>query len=537
MTTMIGFLGTQKDARGFNEKRWERFRPTVASCCHPELGISHYYLIHDGKSDQLLDLTIGDMKRVNPSLIVKPFTMEFDDPFEPSESLLKQSNFVLKLRSDDYLINFTTGSVVQQIAWFELVKANYLNAKIVQIYSSGLKYDANKHIGIDNEFVKGNNRVIDLRLAKYDLFHQLTGKLAEKDESVLKQGIETRNERYNQMISLVERVAVNNNRPFLIDGPTGAGKTQLAKMIYRLKKSKNILGGKFVYINCATLQPEQAQSVLFGHVKGAFTGAASSRKGALKNADKGLLFLDEVKELPLPVQGMLLDAIESKQYNPMGSDSEEKSDFVLVCGTNVDLYQEVRKGNFRDDLLARINLWHFTLPGLKDRPEDISSNIDYEMAQYKNNYGTVLRFNKEAREKFLTFATSPTSEWSHNFRDLAAAIERMGTLSDAGVINEDVVASEMKRLKSGWNAIGGKGRDVDWASEILGDRALSMNMMEKAKFNLVVKTCQESERATHAASKLYGTDDGNTPKNPASALTKYLEKYLLTFEQLKSFVQ
>ena len=536
MTTMIGFLGTQKDARGFNERRWERFRPTVASCCHPELGISHYYLIHDGNSEPLLNVTIGDMKRVNPSLIVKPVVIKFDDPFEPSEALRKQSDFVLKLRSDDYLINFTTGSVVQQIAWFELVKANYLNAKIVQVYSSGLKYDADDHQGIDNAIVKGNSRVIDLKLAKYDLFHQLTGKLAEKDESVLKQGIETRNERYNQMISLVERVAVKNNRPFLIDGPTGAGKTKLAKRIYKLKKSKNILEGSFVYINCATLRPEQAQSEIFGHIKGAFTGAASSRKGALKNADKGLLFLDEVKELPLDVQGMLLDAIESKKYKPMGSDSEVRSDFVLVCGTNVDLYQEVRKGNFRDDLLARINLWHFTLPGLKERPEDISSNIDYELAQYKKNYGIVLRFNKEAREKFLSFATSPSSDWSHNFRDLAAAIERMGTLSDAGVINEDVVASEIRRLKVSWNAIGGKGSDVDWASEILGNKALSINMMEKMKFNLVVKICQESERATHAASKLYGTDDGNAPKNPASALTKYLEKSSLTFEQLKSYV-
>jgi len=116
-------------------------------------------------------------------------------------------------------------------------------------------------------------------------------------------------------------------------------------------------------------------SALFGHVKGAFTGAINPRPGLLRAADGGILFLDEIGELGPDEQAMLLRALEDKVFLPMGSDREVKSDFQLVAGTNRDLFALVREGKFRDDLLARINLWAFQMPGLRDRIEDIEVRV------------------------------------------------------------------------------------------------------------------------------------------------------------------
>src|SRR6185436_12447123 len=113
---------------------------------------------------------------------------------------------------------------------------------------------------------------------------------------------------------------------------------------------------------------------LFGHVKGSFTGAAQDRKGLLVAADGGLLFLDEIGELGLDEQAMLLRAVEEKRFLPVGSDTEVESDFQLIAGTNRGLAEEVRSGRFRADLLARIDLWTFRLPGLAERREDVEPN-------------------------------------------------------------------------------------------------------------------------------------------------------------------
>src|SRR4029077_17672785 len=135
----------------------------------------------------------------------------------------------------------------------------------------------------------------------------------------------------------------------LLMGPTGAGKSQLARRIYELKKSRRQLAGSggsgpFVEINCATIRGDAAMSALFGHTKGAFTGAVSARPGLLRAADGGVLLLDEIGELGLDEQAMLLRALEEKGFLPVGSDVEVRSDFQLLAGTNRELMGEVRTG-------------------------------------------------------------------------------------------------------------------------------------------------------------------------------------------------
>src|SRR4029079_9293184 len=163
--------------------------------------------------------------------------------------------------------------------------------------------------------------------------------------------------------------------PILLMGPTGAGKSQLARRVFELQKSRRQIGGAFVEVNCATVRGDGAMSALFGHKKGAFTGANADRPGLLKTANKGVLFLDEIGELGADEQAMLLRALEEKLFLPLGADKETGSDFMLIAGTNKDLNTAVHRGQFRDDLLARINLWTFRLPGLRERLEDIEPNI------------------------------------------------------------------------------------------------------------------------------------------------------------------
>lgn len=157
-------------------------------------------------------------------------------------------------------------------------------------------------------------------------------------------------------------------RALLLTGPTGAGKSRLARRIFDLKKLRHAVAGNFVEVNCATLRGDGAMSTLFGHVKGAFTGAITERQGLLRSADGGVLFLDEIGELGLDEQAMLLRAVEDKAFLPLGSDREVQSAFQLIAGTNRDLLVSVRNGRFREDLLARINLWTFRLPGTRRPP-------------------------------------------------------------------------------------------------------------------------------------------------------------------------
>lgn len=165
--------------------------------------------------------------------------------------------------------------------------------------------------------------MIDLDLSRYDRIAQRFKQKQAETLSLLKSGIATRNPAFNRMIESIERVAGRSKAPILLMGPTGAGKSFLARQIYRLKRARHQLSGPFVEVNCATLHGEGTMSALFGHVKGAYTGATGERAGLLREAHGGPLFLDEIGELGLDEQAMLLKAVEEKRFYPMGSDREQ----------------------------------------------------------------------------------------------------------------------------------------------------------------------------------------------------------------------
>lgn len=533
---VIGFLGSQKDSRGKDERRWERFRPSVALCMHESLPVKKYYLLYQPANKQMLEYVIQDILTVSPDTNVVPVEMAIDDAFEPMEAFEKQLAFVNSLDfNEEYYISLTTGTHVNQYVWFKLVENNFINAKLIQIH--GYPNEKSNPKGLTpHQIAQGKYRVIDLNLAKYDRFHELTAQQQAQVDSYLKRGIVTKNTAYNEVIEMMEKVAVRNNHPVLVTGPTGAGKTQLVRRLFELKKQKGMVSGQFRTINCATLQSDSAMSVLFGHKKGAYTGATTDREGLLKQADGGVLFLDEIGELSLEIQGMLLTAIETKSFRPMGSDKEEYSDFVLLSGTNKDLYQAVDNGQFRDDLFARINLWHFELPGIKDRQEDIEANVDFELLQIEKSQSFKVRFNREARKAYLSFAVSPAATWQRNFRDLTSSITRMATLADHGIIDEDNVASEIARLKKSWDQNVNQNASSGIAlSAFIGELASQLSAIDAMVLKETIGACMRSETASEAAKKLYNSEDGQVlSKNPQGRLSNYLAKYGLSFKSINA---
>jgi len=343
----------------------------------------------------------------------------------------------------------------------------------------------------------------------------------------------------------LEHVALNSPAPVLLTGPTGAGKSRLARRLYELKKRRHLVGGPLVEVNCATLRGDGAMSALFGHRRGAFTGAASARTGLLREADGGMLFLDEVGELGLDEQAMLLRAIEEKRFLPVGADAEVGSDFLLVCGTNRDLGAWVAQGRFREDLLARINLWSFQLPGLAERREDVEPNLEFELQAVGERLGRRVRMNREARRRYLAFALDAGSAWRGNFRDLGASVERMATLAAGGRIDEAGVEREVGRLRAGWEGVGSRGegngleaRSTDDGGlllrEVLGaERAVELDAFDAVQLAEVMRVCRLSRSMAEAGRKLFAVSRAKkTTGNDSDRVRKYLAKFGLDWARV-----
>ncbi len=533
---VFGFLGNVLDQRGKGKKRWARWRPTIDLCRHPEQAINRLELLCYKGDYHLANEIAEDIKVISPQTEVRIHKVNIKDPwdFEEVYTFLLDiaRNYEFDLEGEEYGIHITTGTHVAQICWFLLAEARFFPARLIQ--TSPPVRDTTETVIpakmpeqeiIDTSPV-GSISIVDLNLTRYDQILTRFQQYAAQATDYLKSGIATRNAVFNRLIDEIEQVATRSHAPILLEGPTGAGKSFLAKRIYQLKARQHQLDGAFVEVNCATLRGDSAMSALFGHVKGAFTGAEKERAGLLRQADGGMLFLDEIGELGLDEQAMLLKAIEEKRFYPFGADKEVSSHFQLIAGTNRNLREEVAEGRFREDLYERINLWAYCLPGLAERKEDIEPNIEYELARFAKEYGQMPRFNKEAREKYLSFATSSLALWRGNFRELTASITRMATLAEQSSININQVESEIARLQRGWAV------KNDTQHSLIPE---NIDLFDAYQLDKVISVCQQSESLSDAGRKLFAFSRIQKQTfNDADRLRKYLAKYHLSWELLNS---
>lgn len=522
--TVISILGSTLDASTFGPARWQKWRPSVGLCMHEDLRVDRFLMIYDDSHRRLAEFVTADIASVSPETSVEHHVIHFKNPWDFEEVYGKLLDFAqgqgLDPEAEDYLIHITTGTHVAQICLYLLTEARYLPGRLLQTQPKRGLPDA-----------AGSWSVIDLDLSRYDSIATRFAKESAESTSFLKSGIETRNHAFNTLIDEIEQVASRTRAPILLMGPTGAGKSQLARRIYELKKLKHQVSGPLVEVNCATLRGDSAMSALFGHKRGSFTGASADRPGLLRAADGGLLFLDEIGELGLDEQAMILRAIEDKRFLPVGADKEVRSEFQLIAGTNRDLAQGVAQGRFREDLYARLNLWTFGLPGLVERREDLAPNLDYELDRYAAREGVRVTFNKEARERYLSFAMSHEASWSGNFRNLAASVTRMATFSPKGRIDSDVVAQEIARLKRLWT---GSVEPKDNLAELLSEDSLdALDPFDRVQLAYVVATCRTSPSLSEAGRKLFAASRTKRASlNDADRLRKYLGRFGLNWDHL-----
>ena len=534
--SVVSILGMVKDAAGgTKDTRWNCWRPNVGLAQQERLPIDELHLVVDRKNLDLAEFVKADIISVSPRttvffhLISLKNAWDFEEVYETLYNLSQKACF--HEDKTDYFIHISTGSHVEQICLFLLAESHNLPGKLVQTSPR------EGHGVRDAKDPKGSIDIIDLDLSRYDKLAKRFERKRQDDLAFLKQGIATRNKDFNKLIETIERVAVRSTKPLLLSGPTGAGKTQLASLIYDLRKRNCALKGKFVKVNCAALSGELVQSALFGYRKGAFTGAIADTDGFIKEADGGVLFLDEIGTLPSDTQALLLKAIEEKTFRPLGAKTDERSDFQLICGTNADLESAVEAGKFRRDLLERINLWSFRLPGLADRREDIEPNIEYEIERYSRETKEHISFNREARKRFVDFALSPTTQWTGNFRELNAMITRMATLAEGGRISTDVVEDEIQRSKASakkpHTPKASPDSEIDIGILLGEDYASRFDTFDLAQLAYVVKVCRESKTMADAAKKLFSVSRlSKKSSNDTDRLSKYLARFDLKFKEI-----
>jgi DNA-binding NtrC family response regulator len=215
---------------------------------------------------------------------------------------------------------------------------------------------------------------------------------------------------------LLDRLAraAASTAEILITGPSGVGKELYAAFAHEKSPRRN---RPFAAVNCANLSPEMIENEIFGHAKGAFTGAVAATSGIAAAADGGTLFLDEVDTLPLATQAKLLRFVQLREYRRLGESALRRADLRLIASSNADLLTRVKEGSFRDDLYFRLRVMPFDIPALKDRPDDIAPLIDHFTKKYADEYACEpVAFTGPARRALMAYP------WPGNVRELENCI-------------------------------------------------------------------------------------------------------------------
>jgi two-component system response regulator PilR (NtrC family) len=247
----------------------------------------------------------------------------------------------------------------------------------------------------------------------------------ELDSSHEFAGIIGRSDAMLEVFSLIETIATTSST-VLVTGESGTGKERAARAIHHMSLRRD---RPFVAVNCGALTETLLESELFGHVRGAFTGAAVNKKGLIEVADRGTIFLDEIGEMSAQMQVKLLRVLQERTFRRVGSTEETPADIRIIAATNRDLAQMVREGRFREDLYYRINVIPLHLPPLRERGEDIDLLARYFVDRFSRQMGKgLLGLSREALDRLREYA------WPGNIRELENALERAVALERTPVV-------------------------------------------------------------------------------------------------------
>lgn len=283
-----------------------------------------------------------------------------------------------------------------------------------------------KNIDLVNNLLEKNKQI----QSAYDQINILKSKLEEENiqlkeefkQNALIGEIVGRSKALKSVLRQLEQIAKSDS-PVLLLGETGTGKELFAKAIHKLSGRKEKI---MVNINCAAIPESLMESELFGHEKGAFTGASQLKYGKFEIADRGTIFLDEIGELPLSLQPKLLRVLQEKEFERLGNNKVLKSDIRLIAATNRNLEQEIEAGKFRSDLFYRLNVLPIIIPPLRERKDDIPLLVNWFIDKLNRKSGRRIEsISKANLEKLMDY------NWPGNIRELENVIERSHVLSSA----------------------------------------------------------------------------------------------------------
>ncbi len=295
-----------------------------------------------------------------------------------------------------------------------------------------------------------------------------------KTEKLKELNIVGKSEAIENVKEIIKKVASLNTN-VLITGESGSGKELVAQLIHYQSSRP----GRFIPINCASIPENLLESELFGYKRGAFTGAVSDKDGVFKLADKGTVFLDEITELPLLLQPKLLRVIETFEYIPLGGTKTEKVDVRIIAATNREIEEEVKKGNFREDLYYRLNVIPIRIPPLRDRIEDIPVLIEYFMNKISTRFNIKpKKFDKNALKLLLDY------NWPGNVRELENLIERILVLEKEETINTEIIKKYLTKIEQ--------------------DNKKETSNLSEIEKNTILKTLEECKGNITKASKKLG---------------------------------
>ena len=308
----------------------------------------------------------------------------------------------------------------------------------------------------------------------------------------------SKNNNWSQQLSTLPNIA-KSNMPVLITGPSGTGKEMLAKLIHRYSyRTKEPM----VSINCSALSESLIESEFFGHVKGSYTGALTSRKGAFMAAHRGSLFLDEIGDLPLQLQPKLLRALEYQEVKAVGSDYVTKTDVRIIAATHQDLAKKVAQKTFRSDLYFRLHVLNLSLPSLKNRMEDFDDLLNFFCHEYN------ISFSQKAVQCLKK------NSWPGNIRELKNTVARAKALFSGTVVDADKIPQIIYTQPS------------PLETQTTNAEDLKLPVIKKIEKDLIIKSMTLHQGHQNKVAKELGL--------PPSTLSERIKKYGINPKEYKT---
>lgn len=358
------------------------------------------------------------------------------------------------------------------------IKTKYPHLEIILMTAFGNITDAVQAMknGAYDYLVKGddNDKIIPLVYKSLEKAKDNKSKIIQKSSS--SKGFETiigNSPSIIQAKKLAEKVALTD-ATVLLTGETGTGKEVFANAIHEGSDRKK---NNFVAINCSAFSKEILESELFGHKAGAFTGAVKDKKGLVEEANGGTLFLDEIGEMPIELQAKLLRVLETKEFIKMGETKVSRSDFRLIAATNRDLEEEIKQGNFREDLYFRLNIFEIRLPSLRERKEDLKALAK----NFVNVFSQKLHIsNIEISPDY--YKTLEKNDWKGNIRELRNTIERSLILMNNHILDAESLPRYSEKVSSENDSFSMKSLEKEHILKVLqytkGNKAEAARLLE-----------------------------------------------------------